>query len=348
MHLLTKPGGMIFWCFLMIPWSKQLLFLIKEGFIETPKLSRKAIQDKNKVDGLLRFITLCQVCWFVVNIIGRGATGLSITCLELTASAFIICTLATSICWREKPADVVVPERIETDHSMVTIYEHVCNVMDVKKMTIYHRTPLDIVSRKEWAWSKFWSNWIMILKRLQIDFGPHTVPVDRFENTISLPLPLLHYLFFSVVTLAYCGIFVVAWSFQFPTKIEQHLWRAVTLALLSVCIVYALVTHFVLDAYPILKSKLLRPWNRQKIPKDHSTWFGQKMHRIAQRIRNNSVSRDPSLDLPLKAILPVHVLGALYCCCRTYIFIEDIIELRSLPSSAYATVDWSTFLPHLN
>jgi hypothetical protein len=38
--------------------SKQLFYLINKGYLEYPKLREEEIQDKNKADGLARFVTI--------------------------------------------------------------------------------------------------------------------------------------------------------------------------------------------------------------------------------------------------------------------------------------------------
>jgi hypothetical protein len=332
--------------------AKQLLFLIRNKMVERPEVDKMALDDKNKVDGLLRLITLFQVCWFAANTIGRAALGLAVTCLELTTSAFIICTLGTTYCWLHKPADVVISEKIYTTWTMEDIYLSAADEMGIEGAYKYSRTPLDILSRKEWAWSKYWSSWINNLRILHISFAPKSMPVDRFENTISLPLPFHLYLLFSAVTLAYCGVFVAGWNFEFPTVVEQYLWRIATLSLLGCCLAYAAVTHIVFDALPIIRAKITGWFHNHGIKNDpkngHRTWAGRKIHYLADGIRNNTLGKDPLLTLPLLAILSIDALGFLYCVCRTYIFIADVIELRSLPSSAFVVVDWTNLLPNVH
>ena len=75
--------------------------------------------------------------------------------------------------------------------------------------------------------------------------------------------------------------------------------------------------------------------------------MGKRLNGVLDCIRNNSVGKDPLLYVPLKIIIPMYLVGFFYCHARTYILIADIIELRSLPASAYATVNWQGFLPHL-
>jgi hypothetical protein len=74
-----------------------------------------------------------------------------------------------------------------------------------------------------------------------------------------------------------------------------------------------------------------------------------KIEQAIARLRNNTTSElghDPSITVPLKALVPVTLSAALYCIARAYILIEDLANLRSLPQSAYETVNWTKILPH--
>ena len=68
---------------------------------------------------------------------------------------------------------------------------------------------------------------------------------------------------------------------------------------------------------------------------------------VVARLRNNSPDGDPAMEVPLRMLIPVTTLCALYSISRAYILVEDILALRSLPSSVFQTVDWSQYLPHL-
>ncbi len=149
-----------------------------------PSISKKAIKDKNKIDGLLRIITLGQIFWFIINTVARAVQGLEVTLGELTTAAFIVFSVGTVACWIHKQADAVTPEPIFAN---VTLAEILVNAGNEARQT-YYRTPLDFVSRKEWHWSLYWSNWINILRNMGISFEPPRRPVDRFENTVALPV----------------------------------------------------------------------------------------------------------------------------------------------------------------
>ena len=69
--------------------------------------------------------------------------------------------------------------------------------------------------------------------------------------------------------------------------------------------------------------------------------------KFAAKLRNNSPDKDPQLEVSLRFFIPCLILCFLYCLFRAYILIEDIIGLRNLPSSAYDSVDWSRYVPHI-
>ena len=56
--------------------AQQLHWLYKKNYLqERPMLDRREIEEKNKVNGLLRTITICQIVWFLVNTVGRWGTA---------------------------------------------------------------------------------------------------------------------------------------------------------------------------------------------------------------------------------------------------------------------------------
>lgn len=364
----ANSGGFILYTtdFKPIPLNEQqLLYLIKKRYVKYPTITTQAIDDKNKVDVLLRLISLLQILWFTSSLIARAVQGLVITAMELTTAAFILCSLGTTFCWWNKGADVTIPDRIHSSKTMREI------ISDAQADGMYHRTPLDFISRQEWHWSLYWTHWINILRKMHIVFAPKALPHDRIENTLWLDLTARGSMVgFMLMCFAYSAIFMAAWNDYFPTTIEQVLWRISSLSMMGAVILYFVVTGFAYLLWPALeryttKKEVVKSIECAALPfkndttgvenvastsHGHSSQSSKKTGRfssLAARIRNNSTSKDPALSVPLKATLPMYLVGFFYCVSRTSIFVLDIIQLRSMPPSAYETVEWSAFVPHL-
>ena len=331
--------------------AKQIHYLVGQDYITFPSLDKRSIVDKNKSDGFLRLLTLFQALWFIINLVSRVSQKLAITGLELTTAAFVVCTVVTCFCWAHKPADLTVSEVIQTKTPISEILHRAAQ----NGQYSYRQTPLDFISRKEWPWSLYWSNWLNICRHLGFKFVQVAKPIDRFANTSTTEIKGWRLALFYATTTIYTGIFIFGWNFDFPTEIEQTLWRIASITMFSTPFWCFLITEYAFTMYPAL---LRRYGNRlpytdgPKAPVKDRHWaivisIRRFATAVTAAIRNNSIDRDPELYVPLKAMLPMYVLGFIYCVARSYIFVADAIELRYLPVSAYKSVEWSNVLPHL-
>lgn len=326
-------------------------------FKEDLKQLELQIEDRNKVDGMLRFLTVCQAGWFGVNIIGRAAQRLPVTCIELTAAGFILCSLPTLFFWREKPADVYTTTIISSRFTMEEIMQRLIQDEQVHSKdrshqlhpsTLWHRTPLEIIDRKEWTWSIYWSHWINILRLMRINFAPKKLPVDRYETTFALRIPTrTHVTGWCFLAIPYLSFFLIGWNFEFPTMIEQLLWRISACGIIGCALCYIVINFCVFDAEKLIRKMLGMEEVDQTRKAPTRRCRRSRLQKFADSWRNNSIGKDPALDVPLKAIIPVNILGFIYCMCRGYVLIADVIELRSLPIETYMAVDWTNFLPHV-
>jgi hypothetical protein len=185
-----------------------------------------------------------------------------------------------------------------------------------------------------------------------INFAPTVHPIDRFENTMFLDVSSGWYICCLGVTAVYSSIFATAWNYSFPTIIERNLWRAASLSILGSLFAFIAVTEMTFTVYPTLQKAVFCKLFPKAASKDEAkgherSRLARMVHRLAGSVRNNSPLKDPALTVPLKAILPLYIVAVFYCTSRMYILLADMIELRSLPTSAYKTVNWSSFVPHL-
>jgi hypothetical protein len=330
--------------------TKQLHYLITKGYVSYPSLNETNIRDRDRVDGMLRFITLVQVLCFVINIMGRVHQNLTITVMELSTSAFVVLNIGTTLCWLRKPADVEHPDYITTDTSIADI---LCDAGDAAA-GVYQTTPLDFASRREWHWSILWAHGLALLRSFRLAAPPMERPALRFQNTTVPFIEGAAQLAFAAITMGYFAIFTAAWNYSFPTKVEQMLWRVASLTALSTAFTIIFSMHFFFSWCPALQEKIksaIPHGNAGEAPGTnqgaHQAYHGQRgmIKRFLDYLRNNSLTQDPALTAPLGAILVTWFCGVFYCASRLYILVADCMELRSLPSNAYRTVDWSQYWP---
>ncbi|KAF8581885.1 hypothetical protein K439DRAFT_1392285 [Ramaria rubella] len=81
----------------------------QDGHIDFPNITEKEIKDKSKGDGLSKAFVLIQTIWFALQCVARGVQGLFITELEVVTLAFVTLTLATYGLWWNKPLHIQCP-----------------------------------------------------------------------------------------------------------------------------------------------------------------------------------------------------------------------------------------------
>ncbi|KAI0973801.1 hypothetical protein F4678DRAFT_425898 [Xylaria arbuscula] len=304
--------------------AKQLHWLVLHRHVEMPSIRNEEIWDKSKQDRLARAITSFQVGYFIIQCIGRAATHLTITALELDTLAIVVCSLMTSFAWLHKPADVRTPIILRTDS----------NLPELSGNREWRLTPLDFVDENGPGWS------VNVQPFMRMPVIPpkrpiQAIPNDRFPMN---PYGIQEYCV-CFATLIFTGIHVAGWNFTFPSKIESTLWRISSLILLSVT-----------AAFWILET--MASWKRL----GRWTWIYLRLtdrKRLAEfeKAKSDELSREEprsytTLPLPWEfwSIAPV---GLLYGVARLYLLAEAFVELRNLNGTAFLNVDWTYFLPHI-
>ncbi|KAL9616687.1 MAG: hypothetical protein Q9160_008475 [Pyrenula sp. 1 TL-2023] len=357
--------------------SRQLHFLVTRDYVAYPQLQKNQIRDKNKVDPTLRFITLIQTLFFSISLLVRAAQKLAITALELSTAAFVVLSFASTILWLHKPGDVEECDFIETSVPIATIMAD----SNLSPDATYAYTPLDFISRQEWSWSILWMHGLNLLRKLHLAGQPRELPTQRVQNTVVPRIKGRYTVLLATLSVAYLCLFIAGWNYTFPTPTERMLWRSASLtALITASLIFTSQQLF-FKWIPALKRKSAHkkpspqePHNTtpsqippsdieanepppQEIdgkiqPQPHPpTKLPSKLRHtltlIASTLRNNSPTQDPALDAPISAVLATWLLGAFYVSARGYIIIADLTELRSLPASAYRTLNWAALAPFI-
>ena len=126
----------------------------------------------------------------------------------------------------------------------------------------------------------------------------------------SWEVPLPFALSFNALPLCFGAIHVAAWKIALPSQIELWMWRSSTI----LCCGYPFVNIMPLEAWYLIRHRSFS-----------GNFYGLPPH------------------LPCWQTMVI----TFYVAVRVYMIIEIFISLRSLPLSAYDTVNWSATVPHI-
>ncbi|THU87511.1 hypothetical protein K435DRAFT_762567 [Dendrothele bispora CBS 962.96] len=295
-------------------------FLIQHKYID---ITEDEINDKSKTDFLTKSIAVVQTTWFILQCIARVTEGLVVTDLEFVTVAFALLNIATYVLWWNKPQRVRYPVRIDYCRSHAT-----------RKVKVKDDRKGGVKVILTTAWKSF-TGWI---EEAWNRSNGHSWPVQvilflirdaTLENTFSYSIDALSRgqglyqtglvstpfsLYPTVISLflVFGGIHCAPWNSTFPTPVEQLLWR---------------VSAVTVTAFPLVWFSL--PFGANYILHDY-------IPRTAREVVDNVVLLMAGLLLPLAYILARITLIAI-----------AFTELRALPPSAYQTVDWARFIPHI-
>jgi hypothetical protein len=302
--------------------GQQFLYLIDMKYLPFPdRVTERVIWDKNKADGFARVITLVQIGWFCIQCMARGIQHLALSTFELSTLAFIWCTANTFFFWNHKPLDAETPIVLETD---VTLAQILVAAGEAAKKP-YSRTPLGFLKPPPSRTSLIAPLWFGFAVIHDFRVEPPPRPITSFGNTRTLPqrgITINELIFGNIFTLGYFGIHLAAWHFNFPTHTELLLWRGASLLLLGLLILYLVA----IGVGNLIADRFARFFFRQEV--------GTILEAAA------------SMPKWLQIVIHVPVIVA-YVIARTYVIVEGFVSLRALPRSAYESVSWSNFLPHI-
>ncbi|KAE8155247.1 hypothetical protein BDV25DRAFT_134994 [Aspergillus avenaceus] len=158
----------------------------------------------------MRCITVGQILWVLIQIWARAAQHLAVTQLEVSVVAFFACAIGMFIVNWQKPKDEF--DEHEADNRSRGIITRLVSVVE---------------------------SVIKDFKGNDSKFG------HRISNGISKTGRLLSEVSLIIGSVLFGAIHLIAWNFEFPTKIERDLWWAA--ALWCTCIVPILLFGYYLS-----------------------------------------------------------------------------------------------------
>lgn len=209
----------------------------------------------------------------------------------------------------------------------------------------WYETPLDFLTRDEWFCARFWRYYIQILHYMHVPLWtrPERRPYDRIPGHFIPNVDTQAEIICAPTILLFSSVFLAGWNFHFPNATEKLLWRMASVNILAFGLVGGLLSlyfHKTMFRPDFTQTRALASLKRKRIPQG---WIGQ----LAARLRNIDPEQDPELEIPIRALIPITFVCVFYAVGRGFILTEDLIGLRSLPESAFETISWSRYVPHL-
>ncbi|KAF7974341.1 hypothetical protein HWV62_12402 [Athelia sp. TMB] len=261
----------------------DVVALVRRGHLVAPTTEELANQSKG--DALSKGVAILQTLWFVMQCIARRIEHLPITSLEVMTLAYTVITVAMYIVWWDKPLNISCAVRVPEE--------------EVEE---------DEADKGKSVWQRIFA-YVMGMQDLFVDLRRCTrVPTfwagkaDSEDFVIADLITLL-------VAMAFGAVHCIAWFDSSQSHLEQQLWRASAVAIITTPAV--LVLAFGLIALLI------------------------KVHLV-------------SYEFCLIMVSFLYVLMALiYAAARLALIVISFTSLRMLPVAAYQTVQWTTFVPHI-
>ena len=226
--------------------------LSDEGKIDIPDITENEIQDRSKGDGLTKGLVIIHTSWFILQCIARGVVRLPITEFEVMTLAFAILTFATYGLWWHKPLNVRYPVRVLRKENSEDEGE---DEMEGEKQGNGEHGP----AQGPWCRDMLAGVFEFVEMLGHMSGGGDIEPRSKRVPTLywgesSDDDPRTHAAA-GLVAVIFGAVHCIAWSFQFPSHMEQMLWRISAIAIISVPVLFPLVGLFGFVHLPWLSNK---------------------------------------------------------------------------------------------
>ncbi|KAG1721666.1 hypothetical protein EDB19DRAFT_1859686 [Suillus lakei] len=205
----------------------HILRLIREGFIEAPKLTGKQINDKSKGNVISKGLIILQVAWFVMQLIARAIYHLETTQLEVGTLAFAVLNFLTYAVWWNKPLGVRCPYPVywkstESPESYFTDVDESHHSTRFRNIAVAIIVTI-ITSINEVVGAPH----IPTSRKFRVPTFDGSIILDGLDKSVLMLVTLLMATIFG-------GIHCMVWFFAFQTYQEQVLWRMSAVAITTI------------------------------------------------------------------------------------------------------------------
>ncbi|KAK7024469.1 hypothetical protein VNI00_016266 [Paramarasmius palmivorus] len=298
--------------------TTPLEFLVAKGYIT---LTKDEIKDRSHADVITKSIAVIQTIWFIMQVIARAVEGLAITELEIVTVGFAILNFGTYFLWWNKPQRVRHPVRVywrQTEKSGAG----------------------DTNGGKGGIWGAFWEGagaiveYIYALDLFYVIEGPDKI----LPRLLLLPLWILWHIFFVCLEILQDED-DPAISTPISSRLDDdpsHLYIAVY----GIAALFGAI-HCVpwVFQFPTHTEQLL--WRISAVAVAVALVAMGLVHGF-----NEKLNKAPGW-IQFIAMIIMLIPCLAYAVFRVSLLVIAFTALRALPSSAYQTVQWTTFIPHI-
>ncbi|KAK0199449.1 hypothetical protein DFS33DRAFT_234988 [Desarmillaria ectypa] len=184
------------------------------------------IEEKCKADAFSKAIAIIQISWFVLQCLARRIQHLPIVPIEMSALAFSLVSIVLYMIWWYKPFDVqvhiVLPLGAKLDYAdhvdrgHVGLFRRINDWYYNVLVAVYGCADDDTIPT--------------------IETGVSEIYVADYNDNLSLPSTpaVLRWLAAWAVGALFGSMYLVDWSYEFPSNVELILWRASSIAITSI------------------------------------------------------------------------------------------------------------------
>ncbi|KAK7019390.1 hypothetical protein VNI00_018103 [Paramarasmius palmivorus] len=297
-----------------------LEFLIAKGYIT---LTEDYIKDNlSHSDVITKSIAVIQTTWFILQVIARAVEGLAITELEIITVGFAILNFGTYFLWWNKPLRVRHPIRVYWRHTEKSVGG-------------------DPNGEKGGIWRTCSEgggavvDYIYVIPLLFIIERPSNI----FFRLFLLPLWILWHIFLicgHVVGDTDNGNFAIPISSRLEDN-ASHLYITVY----GIAALFGAI-HCIPWVFPFPTHTEQLLWRISAMAVAVAPIAMGVLHGYMENLWDES-----SVLLNATVVVLVIVLSLAYAVFRITLIVIAFTALRDLPSSAYQTVKWTTFIPHI-
>ncbi|KAL2817296.1 hypothetical protein BDW59DRAFT_133976 [Aspergillus cavernicola] len=252
-----------------------------------PLITEEDISNQSKSDPFTKAFAVLQCTWLIIQSITRTSQGLRLTELELTTLAFTMCAFIMYSFWWCKPFDAQRP---------------------ITLLCLDPETSTQIRSNLE--------PWSVTARKNDISyniFGGFVAGLASYLHDRRLSVDPLRSAVFHTTAIAFSGIHLIAWNWDFPTQNIRILWR--TFSLITTCgplTLFLISTIFAIIGVPI----------------DEKYDVGD--------------SGDSLIAISMVVITIAYVAS------RLGLVVLIFYCFSAMPASVYQAPDWNLVLPHFS